>query len=254
MRFKSILGVALIPMVAYAANPVVGEAATAAVVAPSVDDFTALDAEFDAALVEYTKELKAADKAARRELRANSPIKRYWPRFEAMSKAGEGRATLWLAEHIKENRDVRSKDRGAVLTPLYQSIIDNHADAEWFTGAVKSLAANKKYVGAEASIAMLEKAAKTAKSDNAKAASLFFAASIVGDSDPERAQKWMDEISEKYSNTVYGTAARASKATPEDSEVGKVAPTFVGETIDGFQFSLEDYRGKVVALDFYGFW
>ena len=76
----------------------------------------------------------------------------------------------------------------------------------------------------------------------------------VGDSDAERAQKWMDEISEKYSNTVYGTAARASKAKPEDSEVGKVAPTFVGETIDGFQFSLEDYRGKVVALDFYGFW
>jgi hypothetical protein len=64
----------------------------------------------------------------------------------------------------------------------------------------------------------------------------------------------MDEIGEKYSNTVYGTAARASKATPEDSEVGKVAPTFVGETIDGFQFSIEDYRGKVVALDFYGFW
>ena len=164
MRFKSILGIALIPMVAYAANPVVGEAPAAMAAAPSIDDFTALDEEFDTALVEYTKELKAADKAQRRELRANSPIKLYWPRFEAMSKAGEGRATLWLVEHIKENRDVRSKERGAVLTPLFKSIIDNHADAEWFTSAVKSLAANKKYVGADETVAMLDKAAKTAKS------------------------------------------------------------------------------------------
>ncbi len=254
MRFKSILGIALIPMVAYAANPVVGETPTAAAVAPSFDDFTALDEEFEVALVEYTKELKAADKAQRRELRANSPIKLYWPRFEAMSKAGEGRATLWLVEHIKENRDVRSKDRGAVLTPLFKSIIDNHADAEWFTSAIKSLAANKKYVGVDEAVAMLEQAAKTAKSDNAKAASLFFTANLLADSDPARAEKLMAEIGEKYSNTVYGTAARASKATAEDSEVGKVAPTFVGETIDGFQFSIEDYRGKVVALDFYGFW
>jgi len=254
MRFKSILGVALIPMVAYAADPIVREVPVASASASPIDDFTALDTEFEAALVEYTKELKAADKAQRRELRGNSPIKRYWPRFEAMSKAGEGRATLWLVDHIKENRDVRSKERGAVLTPLFQSIIDNHADAEWFTSAVKSLNANKKYVGIEESVAMLDKAAKTAKSDNAKAASLFFAANILADSDPARAEKLMAEIGEKYSNTVYGTAARASKATPEDSEVGKVAPTFVGETIDGFQFSIEDYRGKVVALDFYGFW
>jgi peroxiredoxin len=28
----------------------------------------------------------------------------------------------------------------------------------------------------------------------------------------------------------------------------------MGETIDGHQFKLSDYRGKVVVLDFYGFW
>jgi len=254
MRFKFILGVALIPVAAYAANPVLETVPTALAVAAPVDDFAALDEEFQAALVVHTNELKAADKAQRRALRGNSPIKRYWPKFEAMSAAGEGRATLWLVEHIKENRDVRSKDRGAVLTPLFKSIIDNHADAEWFTSAVKSLAANKKYVGVDEAVAMLEKAAQTAKSDNAKAASLFFTAMMLADSDAARSEKLMAEIGEKYSNTVYGTAARASKATAEDSEVGKVAPTFVGETIDGFQFSIEDYRGKVVALDFYGFW
>ena len=101
MRFKSILGIALIPMVAYAANPVVGEAPAAMAVAPSIDDFTALDEEFDTALVEYTKELKAADKAQRRELRANSPIKLYWPRFEA-----KWRARGVDGDVVREIRDV----------------------------------------------------------------------------------------------------------------------------------------------------
>ena len=48
--------------------------------------------------------------------------------------------------------------------------------------------------------------------------------------------------------------ARAASASPEDSEEGKIAPTFLGKSIDGFEFSLEDYRGKVTVLDFYGFW
>jgi len=36
--------------------------------------------------------------------------------------------------------------------------------------------------------------------------------------------------------------------------VGKLAPEIEGEDIDGTQFKLSDYRGKVVVLDFWGNW
>lgn len=36
--------------------------------------------------------------------------------------------------------------------------------------------------------------------------------------------------------------------------VGKVAPNIVGEDVDGVPFQLSDYRGKVIFLDFWGFW
>jgi hypothetical protein len=36
--------------------------------------------------------------------------------------------------------------------------------------------------------------------------------------------------------------------------VGKVAPEIEGEDLDGKKFKLSDYRGKVVALDFWGNW
>jgi len=35
---------------------------------------------------------------------------------------------------------------------------------------------------------------------------------------------------------------------------GKVAPDIVGEDIDGKPMKLRDFRGKVVLLDFWGFW
>ncbi len=36
--------------------------------------------------------------------------------------------------------------------------------------------------------------------------------------------------------------------------IGKVAPEIEGEDIDGVDFKLTDYRGKVVVLDFWGHW
>jgi hypothetical protein len=36
--------------------------------------------------------------------------------------------------------------------------------------------------------------------------------------------------------------------------VGRLAPELEGEDVDGKPFRLSDYRGKVVALDFWGFW
>jgi len=36
--------------------------------------------------------------------------------------------------------------------------------------------------------------------------------------------------------------------------VGKQAPDIEGEDLDGKRFTLADYRGKVVMLDFWGMW
>jgi peroxiredoxin len=37
-------------------------------------------------------------------------------------------------------------------------------------------------------------------------------------------------------------------------DVGKRAPEITGQDTDGKDFSLSDYRGKVVLLDFWGHW
>lgn len=37
-------------------------------------------------------------------------------------------------------------------------------------------------------------------------------------------------------------------------QIGAEAPEIVGVDLDGVEFKLSDYRGKVVMLDFYGDW
>ncbi len=47
---------------------------------------------------------------------------------------------------------------------------------------------------------------------------------------------------------------RPSAEKPRTVEVGKPAPEIEGPDISGKAFKLSDYRGKVVVLDFWGFW
>jgi cytochrome oxidase Cu insertion factor (SCO1/SenC/PrrC family) len=37
-------------------------------------------------------------------------------------------------------------------------------------------------------------------------------------------------------------------------QVGKVIPNLTGKDMNGKSFNLSEYRGKVVVLDFFGFW
>lgn len=50
--------------------------------------------------------------------------------------------------------------------------------------------------------------------------------------------------------------ARQSAQQPAEPgpKVGELAKEISGEDVDGKQFKLSDYRGKVVMLDFWGFW
>ena len=68
---------------------------------------------------------------------------------------------------------------------------------------------------------------------------------------------------EKYADAPYQRgqtigeyAARELKIMEiqKNLEVGKVAPEIEGPDIDGVNFKLSDYRGKVVMLDFWGDW
>jgi len=72
--------------------------------------------------------------------------------------------------------------------------------------------------------------------------------------DPEQGKALLDKVIKEYADTKYPAMARPFLFEMEHLQVGKVAPDFESEDLDGRKFKLSDYRGKVVVLDFWGFW
>ena len=59
---------------------------------------------------------------------------------------------------------------------------------------------------------------------------------------------------EVRAGTTIGDMAKSSLFEIENLGIGQLAPDIVAEDLDGVEFKLSDYRGKVVFLDFWGNW
>lgn len=69
-------------------------------------------------------------------------------------------------------------------------------------------------------------------------------------SDPKKGAPEQGTVAQANQRAQNQAPAR-SGATPR---INTQAPDIIGEDVDGKEFKLSDYRGKVVVLDFWGFW
>lgn len=75
----------------------------------------------------------------------------------------------------------------------------------------------------------------------------------------QEAEQRFAEVAERYADLpayagTLGQQARGDLFELRNLTIGKVAPDIEGTDVDGVAFHLRDYRGKVVFLDFWGFW
>lgn len=220
----------------------------------TADGFKELAAEYDTAVAAWRKSIEdTEDKNARAELRRNHPAKAFWDRFEALSKGGDGQATLWLAQSLRD-KGLKASERGPLAAGYYESLFASHVEADWFGDAVAALMREDK-IDEAAKASMLRKAAD-ASSPKTKAPAMFGLGQMLYGAEATKAEgkAMLETVGKDFPKTPWATLARAMFITEADLEVGKPAPDFFGESIDGFGFNLSDYRGKVVLIDFYGFW
>jgi hypothetical protein len=75
----------------------------------------------------------------------------------------------------------------------------------------------------------------------------------------QRAEQLLEDVVAQYGDidsyrSKLGKVAEKDLFELRNLSVGKPAPEIEGEDIDGHKFKLSEYRGKVVFLDFWGFW
>jgi hypothetical protein len=69
-----------------------------------------------------------------------------------------------------------------------------------------------------------------------------------------KARKYLERIIKEAPESNGATRAKTALFELDNLQIGMTAPDFEAEDQNGVKFKLSDYRGKVVILDFWGFW
>jgi len=222
-------------------------------------EFYALSKEFDAARFAYEKRLDELRKAGtpHPESQAEHPALSFWPRFEALAQRGSAGASLWMATlypsahpalaGIERDKAWREQILAAVQAGA------NTASARELVRALTVLYLDAPGALVDEAVELLVKS--TTQRD--AAAEALYRASIAkrrGSSalaSPKAAEFGARLLAE------YAESPAASQARGEPEvglAVGYRAPDFTAADADAVSFKLSDYRGKVVVLDFWGYW
>lgn len=85
-------------------------------------------------------------------------------------------------------------------------------------------------------------------------ASAYILEGISRDLDYEEYKGFFDNLSENVKGNPYGVVMATKLAAIESTKTGNPAPSISGTTVSGDDFNLDQLKGKVVLLDFWGTW
>lgn len=97
-------------------------------------------------------------------------------------------------------------------------------------------------------------AISSSKSKNVQASVVYAEADELKETNQEASKKAFQSVIDKFPGTRFAEMAKGDLFELEFLVVGKVAPDFEAVDGEGKKFKLSDYRGKLVMLDFWGFW
>ena len=248
-------------------------------------EYDALQAEFKSEMAKFAKRVKALkDKSEQLSLvRAENPAREYAKQFMKLAKKFPGTKSA-----VDSVLFAVGQTGGAQKNEAMLYLIENYPDkvrldkmAESFKTEVPSPEIENWYL----------LMCKKASGDSIRASVMFDYAKYVSQipvfkstlainpkvaarlSDPQLAyindkrtpeqtanvakalQTIIDELPNvKKGRSTYGELAKRELFDLIHLQVGKEAPDIVGKDLDGIEFRLSDYRGKVILLDFWGHW
>lgn len=229
--------------------------------------FDALVERFDKAQKDYQSELKAAkSNAERKKLRANRPGEKFLDEFKTLATSAKGDevgAQAWMrvaalaVELDKKDQSIAALD--TLMSEYLQSPALEGLPALVSRGLSRHLEAQK------CDDTLLTLADKSPHKPIQAAALFSYGTSILEDEQaPEERQKAGRAALERLQRDFAGVKdkrglefAKVAAGTLfeyDNLRIGRVAPDFEAVDENGVKFKLSDYRGKVVVIDFWGYW
>ena len=196
-----------------------------------------------------------------------SPAREFLPKFRRFAEQAGGseagaKALLWICRNSEQ-----AGDRNAAKEAM-KTLLDTHIESPALGDLAERLRWGVSRLVEEDVESSLRKIAEQSPHPSVQAAALHSLACVLTDSgrpdalgpDPrtlgrrEEAKTLLKLIQRKFPNTEVAKRAAGDIFEIENLQVGMVAPDFTATDQDGKEFKLSEYRGKVVVLDFWGFW
>jgi len=214
---------------------------------PPASEFVKVREEFQELINDYLKKWKDASEAEREKLRrpdAKPFIARMWKLVEADPAApGAADGLVWLS------REDYNSDHEKPL----KLIRKHHLKSDKIGTVCDRLS------WMDDGPAVLREIIEQNPSRSVQVNALYALGDRLMSESPSESEMAFERIARDYADeTLYGEKAgelaKRSLYEIRSLAIGKTAPEIEGADVDGKQFKLSDYRGKVVVIDFWGDW
>jgi hypothetical protein len=200
----------------------------------------------------------AAEAESRAELMELDPARADWGRFSALAEGGNPLATLWRLHHAP-SANLSPEDLKTVGLDGFRTLFFEHQDRpDLLDSSAYELGTYVALSGVSPYSEMLYDAFEAAEDHTVKGLIAFHLGNTLGMSEDEsqraEAKDWLMRVADQFKDTSHGLRAADALFILERLCVGAIAPDFGGLSIDEEEIKLSDQRGKIVVVDFFGFW
>ena len=148
----------------------------------------------------------------------------------------------------------------AAQTRAFDAIGGEYVKSKSLEGFVRNLGWMGEAIGKEKCAALMEKILAQSPHDEVRAAVLLTQASSVMEGgkasadELKAARAKLERVQKDFGKTHYAAQAAGMLFEADHLQIGMEAPDFEALDQDGKAWKLSDYRGKVVVVDFWGYW
>ena len=203
---------------------------------------------------------KAGTEEEKQKVLRGLPGKEYIPEFQAIAAEAKGtdpaaQALLWVLRLAREDK--------ATAWAAIQTLLEDHMESPRMAELTGQLRYAAYQHGEAQVIEALRAIVDESPHDKARAGAMFTLGAVQLESENAASKKEGRNCFEAviaeygdvaYRGSTYKAAAEGFLYELDNLQIGMPAPDFESVDENGVKWKLSDYKGKVVVIDFWGFW
>ena len=189
------------------------------------------------------------------------PIPDFYPRYRELASAGHVKARLWCLEYVMYSdysEDLQADFVRGEGISLAVALRGDQDHSVRLAVLLSSLATMRFEEPCNDALAFLAAISEDEEVERTAILCRMMALEVLANSGDEQAaatrMELVEEVLARWPDSRQAQSLRGRIFVEQNLQVGMTAPALTGHDVDGEPLALADFRGRVVLVDFWGFW